>query len=234
MTSGERTVSGVPRRSLQHGHPPTSSLRPEGRRACRRAARLDLQPQDLARAWPMALSSSTPATAPTEGQGELPGSVIVTRNVLEWRMVRRANLSRGRHRRLAVIIVQRRLLVVDRCAGLHDLGLPEQPTSSAGTGRGEPPPPDSVVELRIADGAAIEWCSKRRQPRLLRPTDSSSCGRHRWCQRRTGQANGVHGSPVMSMSAVSLPTPIILKPWLESAMTKALSATWSKIGTLRA
>lgn len=91
-------------------------------------ARLDrVQPQDLARE----LADGAPVidtrdSADREAEGALPGSVIVSRNVLEWRM------SPSSPTCLEGITADSRVIVVCNdgfsssiaAAGLHDLGLP--------------------------------------------------------------------------------------------------------------
>ena len=91
-------------------------------------ARLDrVQPQDLARAMADgALVIDTRDSANREAEGELPGSVIVTRNVLEWRM------SPSSPTCLEGVTADSRVIIVCNdgfsssiaAAGLHDLGLP--------------------------------------------------------------------------------------------------------------
>lgn len=114
-------------------------------------ARLDrVQPQDLAREMADgALVIDTRDSADREAEGALPGSVIVSRNVLEWRM------SPSSPTCLEGITADSLVIIVCN-DGFRRRWLPpvftisgclEQPTSSAGTGRGEPPPPDSVVEF---------------------------------------------------------------------------------------
>mgnify|MGYP001969183190 FL=1 len=91
-------------------------------------ARLDrVQPQDLARELADgALVIDTRDSADREAEGALPGSVIVSRNVLEWRM------SPSSPTCLEGITADSRVIVVCNdgfsssiaAAGLHDLGLP--------------------------------------------------------------------------------------------------------------
>ena len=91
-------------------------------------ARLDrVQPQDLARAMADgALVIDTRDSADREAEGELPGSVIVTRNVLEWRM------SPSSPTCLGGVTADSQVIIVCNdgfsssiaAAGLHDLGLP--------------------------------------------------------------------------------------------------------------
>lgn len=91
-------------------------------------ARLDrVQPQDLARAMADgALVIDTRDSADREAEGELPGSVIVTRNVLEWRM------SPSSPTCLEGVTADSRVIIVCNdgfsssiaAASLHDLGLP--------------------------------------------------------------------------------------------------------------
>ena len=86
-----------------------------------------VQPQDLARAMADgALVIGTRDSADREAEGELPGSVIVTRNVLEWRM------SPSSPTCLEGVTADSRVIIVCNdgfsssiaAAGLHDLGLP--------------------------------------------------------------------------------------------------------------
>lgn len=91
-------------------------------------ARLDrVQPQDLAQATADgALVIDTRDSADREAEGELPGSVIINRNVLEWRM------SPSSPTCLEGITADSRVIIVCNdgfsssiaAAGLHDLGLP--------------------------------------------------------------------------------------------------------------
>ena len=90
--------------------------------------RLDgVQPQDLARAMADgALVIDTRDSADREAEGELPGLVIVTRNVLEWRM------SPSSPTCLEGVTADSQVIIVCNdgfsssiaAAGLHDLGLP--------------------------------------------------------------------------------------------------------------
>ena len=86
-----------------------------------------VQPQDLARAMADgALVIDTRDSADREAEGELPGSVIVTRNLLEWRM------SPSSPTCLEGVTADSRVIIVCNdgfsssiaAAGLHDLGLP--------------------------------------------------------------------------------------------------------------
>ena len=91
-------------------------------------ARLDrVQPQDLAQEIADgAIVIDTRDSADREAEGALPGAVIVTRNVLEWRM------SPSSPTRLEGITADSRVIIVcndgfsssTAAAGLHDLGLP--------------------------------------------------------------------------------------------------------------
>ncbi|MEK9525401.1 MAG: rhodanese-like domain-containing protein [Acidimicrobiaceae bacterium] len=91
-------------------------------------ARLDrVQPQDLAQEMADgALVIDTRDSADREAEGALPGSVIINRNVLEWRM------SPSSPTRLEGITADSRVIIVCNdgfsssiaAAGLHDLGLP--------------------------------------------------------------------------------------------------------------
>ena len=91
-------------------------------------ARLDrVQPQDLAQEIADgAIVIDTRDSADREAEGALPGAVIVTRNVLEWRM------SPSSPTRLEGITADSRVIIVCNdgfsssiaAASLHDLGLP--------------------------------------------------------------------------------------------------------------
>ncbi len=91
-------------------------------------ARLDrVQPQDLAQEIADgAIVIDTRDSADREAEGALPGAVIVTRNVLEWRM------SPSRPTRLEGITADSRVIIVCNdgfsssiaAASLQDLGLP--------------------------------------------------------------------------------------------------------------
>ena len=91
-------------------------------------ARLDrVQPQDLAQEMADgALVIDTRDSADREAEGALPGSVIINRNVLEWRM------SPSSPTCLEGITADSRVIIVCNdgfsssiaAAGLHDLGLP--------------------------------------------------------------------------------------------------------------
>ena len=91
-------------------------------------ARLDrVQPQDLARAMADgALVIDTRDSADREAEGELPGSVIVTRNVLEWRMSPSSPtcLEGVTADSLVIIVCNDGFSSSIAAAGLHDLGLP--------------------------------------------------------------------------------------------------------------
>ena len=91
-------------------------------------ARLDrVQPQDLARAMADgALVIDTRDSADREAEGELPGSVIVTRNVLEWRMSPSSPtcLEGVTADSSVIIICNDGFSSSIAAAGLHDLGLP--------------------------------------------------------------------------------------------------------------
>lgn len=91
-------------------------------------ARLDrVQPQDLAQEIAAGvLVIDTRDSADREAEGALPGSVIINRNVLEWRM------SPSSPTCLEGITADSRVIIVCNdgfsssiaAAGLHDLGLP--------------------------------------------------------------------------------------------------------------
>ena len=91
-------------------------------------ARLDrVQPQDLAQEIADgAIVIDTRDSAEREAEGALPGAVIVTRNVLEWRM------SPSSPTRLEGITADSRVIIACNdgfsssiaAADLHDLGLP--------------------------------------------------------------------------------------------------------------
>jgi rhodanese-related sulfurtransferase len=91
-------------------------------------ARLDrVQPQDLAQEIADgAIVIDTRDSADREAEGALPGAVIVTRNVLEWRMIPSSPT------RLEGITADSRVIIVCNdgfsssiaAASLHDLGLP--------------------------------------------------------------------------------------------------------------
>ena len=91
-------------------------------------ARLDrVQPQDLAQEIADgAIVIDTRDSADREAEGALPGSVIINRNVLEWRM------SPSSPTCLEGITADSRVIIVCNdgfsssiaAAGLHDLGLP--------------------------------------------------------------------------------------------------------------
>jgi rhodanese-related sulfurtransferase len=91
-------------------------------------ARLDrVQPQDLAQEIADgAIVIDTRDSADREAEGALPGAVIVTRNVLEWRM------SPSSPTRLEGITADSQVIIVCNdgfsssiaTADLHDLGLP--------------------------------------------------------------------------------------------------------------
>jgi len=91
-------------------------------------ARLDrVQPQDLAQEIADgAIVIDTRDNADREAEGALPGAVIVTRNVLEWRM------SPSSPTRLEGITADSRVIIVCNdgfsssiaAASLHNLGLP--------------------------------------------------------------------------------------------------------------
>ena len=91
-------------------------------------ARLDsVQPQDLAQEIADgAIVIDTRDSADREAEGALPGAVIVTRNVLEWRM------SPSSPTRLEGITADSRVIIVCNdgfsssiaAASLHNLGLP--------------------------------------------------------------------------------------------------------------
>ena len=91
-------------------------------------ARLDrVQPQDLAQEIADgAIVIDTRDSADREAEGAMPGAVIVTRNVLEWRM------SPSSPTRLEGITADSRVIIVCNdgfsssiaAASLHDLGLP--------------------------------------------------------------------------------------------------------------
>ena len=91
-------------------------------------ARLDrVQPQDLAQEIADgAIVIDTRDSAEREAEGALPGAVIVTRNVLEWRM------SPSSPTRIEGIAADSRVIIVCNdgfsssiaAASLHDLGLP--------------------------------------------------------------------------------------------------------------
>lgn len=91
-------------------------------------ARLDrVQPQDLARAMADgALVIDTRDSADREAEGELPGSVIVTRNVLEWRMSPSSPtcLEGVTADSLVIIVCNDGFSSSIAAASLHDLGLP--------------------------------------------------------------------------------------------------------------
>lgn len=91
-------------------------------------ARLDrVQPQDLARAMADgALVIDTRDSADREAEGELPGSVIVTRNVLEWRMSPSSPtcLEGVTADSLVIIVCTDGFSSSIAAASLHDLGLP--------------------------------------------------------------------------------------------------------------
>ena len=86
-----------------------------------------VQPQDLAQEIADgAIVIDTRDSADREAEGALPGAVIVTRNVLEWRM------SPSSPTRLEGITADSRVIIVCNdgfsssiaAASLHDLGLP--------------------------------------------------------------------------------------------------------------
>ena len=91
-------------------------------------ARLDrVQPQDLAQEIADgAIVIDTRDSTDREAEGALPGAVIVTRNMLKWRM------SPSSPTRLEGITADSRVIIVCNdgfsssiaAAGLHDLGLP--------------------------------------------------------------------------------------------------------------
>lgn len=102
-------------------------------------ARLDrVQPQDLAQEIADgAIVVDIRDSADREAEGAMPGAVIVTRNVLEWRM------SPSSPTHLEGITADSRVIIVCNdgfpssiaAAGLHDLGLP-QATDLVGGYRG--------------------------------------------------------------------------------------------------